>query len=64
MSPTERYVGTRTPFGVIVRVSDRLYNALATVEARDSSTSTYRLPFLIALGVTSTGKVDDLRAAA
>jgi hypothetical protein len=47
---TQRYVGARTPFGVIVRVSNRLFNAEATVQAQDGSTSTYRLPFLIAHG--------------
>ena len=46
MAATQRYLGARTPFGVIVRVSDRLYNA----EARDGSTTRYRLPFLIAHG--------------
>lgn len=47
---TQRYLGARTPFGVIVRVSDRLYNAEATVQAKDGGTGVYRLPFLIAHG--------------
>ena len=52
MASTARYVGACTPFGVIVQVSDRLFNPEVTVQAKDGSTSTYRLPFLIALGVT------------
>jgi hypothetical protein len=35
----------------------RTYNALATVQAKDGSTAVYRLPFLIALGVTPARKV-------
>lgn len=50
MAATQRYVGARTLFGVIVQVSDQLFNAEATVEARDGSIGTYRLPFLIAHG--------------
>ena len=52
MSKAQRYLGGRTPFGIIVHVTDRVYNTKATVEAKDGSTKTYRLPFLIAHGVT------------
>jgi hypothetical protein len=52
MAVTQRYVGASTPFGAIVQVSNNVYNALATVQAKDGTVSTYRLPFLIALGVT------------
>lgn len=54
---SQRYVGAQTPFGTITQVSDRVYNALATVQAKDGTVSTYRLPFLIALGVTLAGRV-------
>lgn len=48
----QRYLGGLTPFGTIIYIEDRVYNAEATVEAKDGSTSAYRLPFLIAHGVT------------
>jgi hypothetical protein len=51
MTASQGYVGASTPFGTIVQVSDRIYNALATVQAKDGSTAVYRLPILIALGV-------------
>jgi hypothetical protein len=51
MAATQRYVGASTPFGTIVQVSNNVYNALAVVQAKDGSSSTYRLPFLIALGL-------------
>ncbi len=54
MAATQLYVGAATPFGIITQVSNSVYNALATVQAKDGS---YRLPFLIALGVTLAGKV-------
>lgn len=57
MAATQRFVGASTPFGTITQVSDSIYNALATVQAKDGGSSTYRLPFLIALGVTLAGKV-------
>jgi hypothetical protein len=57
MAATQRFVGAQTPFGTITQVSNSVYNALATVQAKDGSTGTYRLPFLIALGVTLAGKV-------
>ncbi len=57
MAASQRFVGARTPFGTIVQVSDRLFNAEALVRAQDGSVSTYRLPFLLALGVTFAGKV-------
>ncbi len=57
MAATRLYIGASTPFGTIVQVSNSVYNALATVQAKDGSTGTYRLPFLIALGVTLAGKV-------
>jgi len=57
MASTQRYVGASTPFGTIVQVSNNVYNALATVQAKNGSSNTYRLPFLIALGVTLAGKV-------
>jgi hypothetical protein len=52
MAATQRYVGASTSFGRVVTVSDNLFNATATVQAKDGSVSTYQLPFLIALGVT------------
>ncbi len=57
MAASQRFVGALTPFGTIVQVSDRLFNAEAVVKAQDGSIGTYRLPFLIALGVTLAGKV-------
>jgi hypothetical protein len=48
----QRYLGGLTPFGTIISVEDRVYNAEATVEAGDGSTKQYRLPFLIAHGLT------------
>lgn len=57
MAATQRYLGARTPFGVIVQVSDRLYNAEVTVEARDGSTTRYWLPFLIAHGARPAARV-------
>ncbi len=56
MAATQRYLGATTAFGVIIRIEDRLYNAAVTVEARDGTTHTYRLPFLIAHGLTLFGK--------
>ena len=50
MAATQRYVGASTPFGTITQVSNSVYNALATVQAKDGGSSTYRLPFLIAHG--------------
>ncbi len=55
MAATQRYVGASTAFGVVGQVEDRIYNPEATVQAKDGTVSTYRLPFLIALGVK--GKV-------
>ena len=52
MAKAQRYLHARTPFGTIISVEDRVYNAEATVKARDGSIKTYRLPFLIAHGVT------------
>ncbi len=52
MAASQRFVGAHTPFGVIVQVTDRLFNPEVIVQAKDGSVSTYRLPFLIALGVT------------
>lgn len=52
MAKAQRYLGGRTPFGTIIHITDRVYNAEATVKARDGTTKTYRLPFLIAHGVT------------
>ncbi len=57
MAATQCYVGARTPFGVIVEVNDRVYNAEATVEARDGSRGTHRLPFLIAHGARPAARV-------
>ena len=51
MAATQLYVGAQTPFGVVVRVSNSVYNALATVQAKDGGSSTYRLSFLIAHGI-------------
>lgn len=47
---TQRYVGAHTPFGTITSISGGVYNAEVTVEAKDGSTTRYRLPFLIAHG--------------
>ncbi len=52
MDATRRYLGARTAFGVIIRIEDRVYNPAVTVEASDGTTGEYRLPFLIALGLT------------
>lgn len=52
MASTQRYLHARTPFGTIIHVTDRVYNAQATVKASDGTTRTYRLPFLIAHGAT------------
>ena len=52
MAKAQRYLHARTPFGTIIHVTDRVYNAEATVKASDGTTRTYRLPFLIAHGVT------------
>lgn len=52
MTKAQRYLGGRTPFGTITHITDRVYNAEATVEAKDGTTKTYRLPWLIAHGVT------------
>jgi hypothetical protein len=57
MASTQRFVGAQTPFGTIVEVSNRVYNAQAVVRAKDGRVNTYRLPLLIALGVTFAGKV-------
>jgi hypothetical protein len=54
MALTQLYVGASTPFGTIVLVSPRLYNAEAIVRAKDGSSRTYQLPHLIALGVHPT----------
>ncbi len=51
MAASMRYVGARTPFGTITQVEDQLYNATATVQARDGSTRQYALPFLVAHGL-------------
>lgn len=48
----QRYLGGLTPFGTIISVEDRVYNAEATVKAKDGTTETYRLPWLIVHGVT------------
>lgn len=58
MAATQCYLGSPTPFGVIVRVEDRVYNAAATVQAKDGGTSTYRLPFLIAHGARPAARVN------
>lgn len=52
MASSQRYLHARTPFGIIIHVTDRVYHAEATVKANDGTTRTYRLPFLIAHGVT------------
>ena len=55
---TQRYLGALTAFGTIIAIENRLYNAAATVEAKDGSHSDYRLPFLIAHGITATAGED------
>lgn len=57
MASSQRYLHARTPFGTIIHINDRVYHAQATVKAGDGTTRTYRLrtyrlPFLIAHGVT------------
>ena len=52
MAATQCYLGASTPFGVIIFVTDHVYNARATVRADDGSTRTYSLPFLLAHGFT------------
>ena len=59
MAATKRYLGASTPFGVIIAVSDAVYNAEATVRAEDGGVRTYRLPFLIAHGVTLAGEGEE-----
>lgn len=49
---TQRYLGALTAFGTVIAIENRLYNAAVTVEAKDGSTRDYRLPFLIAHGIT------------
>ncbi len=51
MSTSQRYLGARTAFGIIVSAVDCLYNPEAVVQAKDGSTQPYRLPFLIAHGL-------------
>lgn len=48
----KNYLGARTPFGVIVELEPRLYNATATCVARDGTKTEHKLPKLIALGLT------------
>lgn len=50
MAATQRYVGAHTPFGTVTSISGGVYNPEVTVQTKDGSVSTYRLPFLIALG--------------
>ncbi len=59
MAATQRYLGARTPFGTIIHISDCVYNPEATVRAEDGSIKRYRLPFLIAHGLTLTRKETD-----
>ena len=54
MAASQRFVGAHTPLGIIVQVEARLFNPTALVRATDGTTAEYRLPFLIALGVTVT----------
>ena len=52
MAKAQRYLNARTSFGTIIHITDRVFSTEATVKAKDSSIKTYRLPFLIAHGVT------------
>jgi hypothetical protein len=52
VAATQRYLGARTAFGIIIHIDNQLYNATVTVEACDGSVREYRLPFLIAHGLT------------
>lgn len=54
---TRHYLGARTPFGTITSISGGVYNPEVTVQAQDGSTSTYRLPFLIAHGARPAAQV-------
>ena len=47
------YLGAKTPFGVIVKLESCLYNPTATIEAKDGTRTTHKLPKLIALGITA-----------
>ncbi len=49
--PVRRYLGARTAFGTIVHIAERIYNPEAVVEAKDGSTRSYSLPFLMAHGL-------------
>jgi hypothetical protein len=51
VAATQLYVGASTPFGVVTWVSNDVYNAQALVRAKNGTVSTYRLPFLLALGL-------------
>lgn len=61
MSTSQRYLGARTMFGVIVFITDCVYNAEAIVRAEDGSTQPYRLPFLIAHGLELTDPEPDVQ---
>lgn len=37
MAATQRYLGARTPFGMIVGVEDRVYNPSCTVVRKDGT---------------------------
>ncbi len=54
---TRRYLGPSTPFGTITSISGGVYNPEATVQARDGSMGVYRLPFLIAHGMSPAVRV-------
>jgi len=56
VASTQRYLGARTPFGTIIHVSDCVYNPEVTVRTKDGSIKRYRLPFLIAHGLTLPGR--------
>ena len=51
MTPATRYLGASTPFGTITAITGGVYNPEITLHSKDGTSSTYRLPFLIALGV-------------
>ncbi len=50
----QRYLGARTAFGIIVHIAERIYNPEVVVQAKDGSTRSYRLPFLMAHGLELT----------
>lgn len=51
MCVTQKYLGAKTPFGVIIRIEPYLFNPLATCRSEDGSETVRQLGRLQALGV-------------